>query len=163
MDFLTITNVAFPFGVEFSRLSLKRILVSKGIIPDDILLDIGSSTALVSCKDSFSTQVSVITIDGLILFGQVLRCCIGAAPFIGASKYFITHHSSSILFVKQFSLLEVLLWARRMKGVITVIPITSSDGVVVTESIATAVEIRNFLIDKFSSEGVCIVFARRSS
>lgn len=162
MNFLTVVNVAFPFGAEFSRLSLKRVLASKGIVPNDILLDIGSSRALVSCKDSFSTQVSVLAIDGFVLFGKVLQCFVGAAPFIGTSEYFITHHPTSILLVKNVSLLNILIWSRRVGGVRTVVPISWSDCVVVTDGVTRAKAVRKLLVDKIEGESLCIFFAQQS-
>lgn len=166
--YATIINVTFPFGLEFTRLSIARLFDTIGVRVGEILLDGTAGRAVVALPQPYDLQHALLHLHGLLLFGRPIRLAGCPPPTIALPFYFpspplptgsrsssssstgsavvvVTLRPTRMLLVQRVSLVTLALFVRRWKGVTRWRPLTPSSAVVEASSVSAAVRLRSGL------------------
>lgn len=122
MELVTIYNLSFPFGVEFTELSLLRLCKCVHRELPEVYGFFDYNIFFLRYSDPFELQNAIVYFDGYPLFGKSLRATAGPPPFY--SKAFMRSLlPTRFLHVKTLTL-DQFISIRQMNGTVT----TQFDG-----------------------------------
>lgn len=117
MELITLYNLSFTFGHEFTMLSLLRLCMSRHKGVPELILIPDFQLGLLKFSDTFQVQTAIVNLDGTPFLGKTLYAKAGPPPFY-PRKYIYSCFPTNILYFKNLNLRE-LVFIRGLKGVIT--------------------------------------------
>jgi hypothetical protein len=137
MEFVEITNVSFPVGIEFTRRTLLRLFHSiHGV--EDVVLDAGEGRAMVSFAESSAAQEALVSFDGFVMFGLALSLRISPPPLSPVAGFIVTTRMSRYLLIRNAPYLSVVVKLKHVAGIEAVTSAGVNSCFVVTESVEDA-------------------------
>lgn len=162
MEFVVVTNVSFPVGIEFTRCTLLRLLRSTPGV-DDIVLDVPRGRAMVVFTESTGAQEALVALDGFVLFGRTLSLRIAPPPVSPVTGYIVTTRMSKYLLIRNAPYLAVVVKLKHVAGVQTVTSAGVNSCFVTTASVEDALLTKALVCSHLSRWGtaVAVSFLRR--
>lgn len=155
MEFVEITNVAFPVGVEFTRRTLLRLFqFLRGV--EDIVLDARRGCAVVSFAESSAAQEALVTFDGFVLFGRALSFRIAPPPASPVVGFIATTRTSRFLLIRNMPYLSVVVKLKHVSGVEAVTSAGINSCFVVTKSVEDAMQAKMLVSSHCSRWGTAV-------
>lgn len=145
MEFLAVSNVDFPVGIEFTRYVL-AMLFSPFNNLIDVVIDERHSSACVSFSNSTSAQDALVYMNNTMLFGRRITVRICAPPSSDIPGYVLTRRRTKKLLVRGESFLCVSVKLRHVAGIVSATPIDRDTCVVDCDSDETAAAARCILV-----------------
>lgn len=145
MEYLSIHNVSFPFGVNVTRLLLYNQFSMFGQVTD-VLLNEKKRMGCIAFADSTHAQNALVHLSGLVLFGEQTSLCISPAPVCAAAPDFlITLCTTTTLYVQRVPFLHVKVTLQRVRGVTRVTSVGLDECVIYTKSEDVAAMVKRLL------------------
>lgn len=116
MELVTVYNLSFTFGHEFTKLSLLRLCMSWHKDVPELILIPDFRVGLLKFSDTFQVQTAIVNLDGAPFLGKAL-CVNAGPPLFCQRKYIYSYFPTNVLYFKNLSLRELVI-IRRLKGVI---------------------------------------------
>lgn len=155
MEFVEVTNVSFPVGIEFTRRTLLRLFRSvQGV--DDIILDAQRGRAMVLFTESSAAQEALIFFDGYALFGRALSLRIAPAPTSPVAGFIVTTRPSQYLLVRNAPYLSIVVKLKHVSGVEAITSAGLNSCFVATVSIEDALQAKSVVGSHLSRWGTAV-------
>lgn len=159
-EYILICNVPFPFGVEFSRVGLVRLFEANGIDVEECLLDVKAGRGVICVKDPVMVHNAIIILSGVVFFGRQLIITVGSTPCSSSDGFTVTLYPTPQLIVQNFSFLKVLIVVRKLYGVRSVIPLTQRSCLIFTESVESAKQLRQWILNVLLPVSASVAFVK---
>lgn len=155
MEFLELTNVSFPVGMEYTRIVLLRLFEQIGSV-EDILLDRCRGRAMLSYTDPLHLQEAMMSLDGFLLFGRTLSLRVAPPPVCVLPGFIASAKPSKYLLVHGVSYMAVVVKLKHVDGVITITSAGVQRCFVELKCSAEAADIRELLTFHPNRWGHCV-------
>lgn len=116
MEYVTVYNLCFPFGRDFTELSLRRLCKSTHNCLPDVICFVDYNIGLLLYSDALEVQNAVVNLDGVSFCGRVIRVNVGLPPF-HLKKFMHSFLPTSILYFKSLTFNQ-FIFIKRLNGVV---------------------------------------------
>ncbi|KPA81916.1 hypothetical protein ABB37_04157 [Leptomonas pyrrhocoris] len=158
MEFVEVSNVTFPVGIEYTRRTLLRLFRLIHNV-EDIVLDVRQGQAIVSFAESSAAQEALISFDGFVLFGRALSVRIAPPPASPVAGYIVTSRVTRYLLIHNAPYLAIVVKLKHVSGVESVTSAGVNRCFVVTQSVDDATQAKVLVGSHCSRWGTAVLIS----